>query len=295
MNRGTKRFNLRADSVISNLAAAVILGILNTSILVSFAAIIFSGNSPDYFAAGIAFFLMAGCIGSILISIFSSYPGVIACVQDVPAAISGLMAMSLSGILVGNSQEIIFANIFVAIAVSALLTGIAFILLGYFRLGNFVRFIPYPVMGGFMAGTGWILLKAGLEVSTGESFNLHHAATFIAQINHFQLACSIIFAVLLLSLSRWFSANMLFMVAGIWHIDQHPGIFRYSRLSGRLHRRAETTWLAFGTAAERSFVAIRDLPRFGGTQLEGTEYAIRQHFIDCAFECHLFSFRCQCP
>jgi len=29
-----------------------------------------------------------------------------------------------------------------------------------------VRYIPYPVMGGFLAATGWLLFKGGLQVST---------------------------------------------------------------------------------------------------------------------------------
>ena len=172
MSKETKKFKFRADTVISNLTSTAILGILNTSIVVSFATLIFAGPCPEYFASGVAFFLLAGCIGSILIALFSSYEGTIGCIQDVPSAISGLMAVSLAGMLAGSSQGTIFANIFAVIFISTLLTGIAFVLLGYFKLGNLVRFIPYPVMGGFLAGTGWILFKAGLEVSTGMSFHL---------------------------------------------------------------------------------------------------------------------------
>ena len=40
-------------------------------------------------------------------------------------------------------------------------------MLGTFRLGNLARFIPYPVVGGFLAGTGWLLIKGGLRVAVG--------------------------------------------------------------------------------------------------------------------------------
>ena len=52
-----------------------------------------------------------------------------------------------------------------------LLTGITFLVLGTFRLGNLVRFVPYPVVGGFLAGTGWLLLKGGIGVAS--SIELH--------------------------------------------------------------------------------------------------------------------------
>jgi SulP family sulfate permease len=30
-----------------------------------------------------------------------------------------------------------------------------------------MRFIPYSVLGGFFAGTGWLLVLGGLRVMTG--------------------------------------------------------------------------------------------------------------------------------
>jgi SulP family sulfate permease len=37
-------------------------------------------------------------------------------------------------------------------------------LLGVFKLGGFVRFLPYSVIGGFLAGTGWLLTIGGVGV-----------------------------------------------------------------------------------------------------------------------------------
>jgi hypothetical protein len=71
----------------------------------------------------------------------SSYSGLIAMIQDVPVAISGLIALSLATILQDANPVVLFANIFTAIALATLLTGIAFLLPGYFKLGNLVRFI----------------------------------------------------------------------------------------------------------------------------------------------------------
>ena len=47
-----------------------------------------------------------------------------------------------------------------AISLTTLLTGLVFWLLGHFRLGGLVRFLPYPVVGGFLAGTGWLFVPA---------------------------------------------------------------------------------------------------------------------------------------
>jgi len=54
--------------------------------------------------------------------------------------------------------------------------GVIFLVLGTFRLGNLVRFIPYPVVGGFLAGTGWLLFKGGIYIASG--VELHRLFTF---------------------------------------------------------------------------------------------------------------------
>ena len=132
-------------------------------------------------------------------------------IQDVPVAISGLIAISIAGMMTGSDPQTLFANIFAAIALSTVLTGIAFFLLGHFKLGNLVRYIPYPVMGGFLAATGWLLFKGGLQVSTDVVFDVLNIGAFLSQVNYGQLLCGIIFGVGLLLLNRFFPASMLVM------------------------------------------------------------------------------------
>src|SRR5262249_5833751 len=35
-----------------------------------------------------------------------------------------------------------------------------------------IRFIPYPVVGGFLAGSGWLLVLGSIRVMTGQSVSL---------------------------------------------------------------------------------------------------------------------------
>ncbi|MBN2122986.1 MAG: SulP family inorganic anion transporter, partial [Deltaproteobacteria bacterium] len=195
--------------IVTNLTAMGIFGVLSTSFVVSFASLVFSSSCPEYLAASVALFLLAGCVLSIIIASLSSYSGVIAMIQDVPVAVSGLIALSLAGMLTDTDPQTLFANIFAAIALSTLLTGACFLLLGTFKLGNLVRFIPYPVMGGFLAATGWLLFKGGLQVSTGIGFELLHPVAFFQRIDYPQLACAVVFGVGLLVLTRRFPASML--------------------------------------------------------------------------------------
>ncbi len=51
-----------------------------------------------------------------------------------------------------------------AIALSSMITGLALLLLGTLDLGRLIRFIPYPVVGGLLAGTGWLLVVGAIRL-----------------------------------------------------------------------------------------------------------------------------------
>jgi SulP family sulfate permease len=87
-------------------------------------------------------------------------------VQDAAAAVLAVVALSTALDSFGSLDRA-FLTVVAATMVVTLLTGVTFLALGTFRLGNLVRFVPYPVVGGFLAGTGWLLLKGGIGVAGG--------------------------------------------------------------------------------------------------------------------------------
>jgi SulP family sulfate permease len=44
----------------------------------------------------------------------------------------------------------------IAVALATALTGVLLFCLGLARAGGAIRFIPYPVIGGFLSATGWM-------------------------------------------------------------------------------------------------------------------------------------------
>lgn len=72
------------------------------------------------------------------------------------------------------------STLFVLFALSSLLVGATFFLLGFYELGSFVYFIPRHVIIGCIGGVGIFVTKSGFEVSTGipwewgmDSFNAY--------------------------------------------------------------------------------------------------------------------------
>jgi SulP family sulfate permease len=104
----------------------------------------------------------------------------------------------------GTPSETTYATVVVAIVFTSLLTGVFFILLGTFKLGRFIRYIPFPVIGGFLAGTGWLLFKGGLEVMTDSMIGLSQFPYFFQAEVIFKWLPGLLFALLLLFALRRF-------------------------------------------------------------------------------------------
>src|SRR3990172_8996347 len=116
--------------VLASLAAGVIIGAVETGLAISFAAPGFGG------------------------------------VQEAAAAVLAVVATT-SALNTFGGPDRAFLTVVAATLVMTVLTGIAFFVLGIFRLGNLVRYVPYPVIGGFLAGAGWLLMKGGIVVTSG--------------------------------------------------------------------------------------------------------------------------------
>ena len=64
--------------------------------------------------------------------------------------------------------EVHLATVLALLAVTALLTGGVMLAIGLARLGQISKSVPYPVVGGFLAATGWLLVARAIEFGTGK-------------------------------------------------------------------------------------------------------------------------------
>ena len=157
-----------------NAVAGLISGILTVIIEISLAALIFSGDLARFVSNGIGITLFSSFVIGIVVALTSSWRGAVGVGQDIPAAILAPVAAGIAASLATTaaSPEATYATVVAVIAVTSIVTGIGFLLMGIFRLGSLIRFIPYPVIGGFLAGTGWLLVKGSFGVMTGARLTL---------------------------------------------------------------------------------------------------------------------------
>ena len=176
--------HLRWRQIAVSLAAGLVAGLISLAILLSLAALIFSGPLSGFVANGIGLLLVGTCLMNTTLALLSSRPAIVGNVQDAPALVAALIAANVAArVPPETAGSATYATVVAAIALTTLITGSVFLLLGQFRLGSLVRYLPYPVMGGFLAGTGWLLTRGGLAVMTdvspnpGELHRLFEAAT----------------------------------------------------------------------------------------------------------------------
>jgi SulP family sulfate permease len=99
--------------------------------------------------------------------------------------------------------ETTFQFIFVTIALTSILVGIFFFILGTLKLGKLVRFIPYPVVGGFLAGTGWLIVKFAFIMTAGMGLSLDNVVSLFDQATLPKWFPALIFGLIMLISSRY--------------------------------------------------------------------------------------------
>lgn len=131
----------------------------------SYSTLIFSGNLNSYLGLGIYSALISAAVIGIVMSIHSSSRFTIAGPDANISALLALIAASVASQLgSGAAPGSLFSTLWVILSLSSLVTGIFLYTAGHFRLGRWIRFIPYPVIGGFLAGTGWLLIRGSFKV-----------------------------------------------------------------------------------------------------------------------------------
>ena len=138
----------------SNIIPSIIAGTISSIIIIvsamALSALVFTGDLSSYLPQGIGILLLGSLIFALFSAITASFPTAISAPQDIPIAILALMAATLMSNPVHQmNKEELFQFIFVTIGLTSVLVGIFFYLLGQFKLGKLVRFIPFPVVGGF--------------------------------------------------------------------------------------------------------------------------------------------------
>jgi SulP family sulfate permease len=164
-------------------SAGAVIGVVEVVLAISFAVLVFSGFLEDARPAGIGIYLVAAALTLAILAWRAGTRGVVGSVQDAAVPVLAIVASSAALHTFGGVDQA-FLTVVAATMIVTLSTALTFLVLGTFRLGNLARFIPYPVIGGFLAGTGWLLMKGGLAVAASTDPQVGTIGQFF---DHFEL------------------------------------------------------------------------------------------------------------
>jgi SulP family sulfate permease len=202
--------------LLPNVFAGAISGTLVISFGISLAALIFTGDLARRLPAGIGVLLFSSFVVGAIVSVTSSFRPGIAAPQENTAVILALIAASIGRTARPGVDPL--PTLIAAIGVTSAATGLLFLALGGFRLGKIVRFIPYPVVGGFLAGTGFLLVQGSIGVMSGQAAGLSQIPHLFAPETLAAWGPGVVFGVALTAiLRRWHHFLLLpgMLVGGI--------------------------------------------------------------------------------
>jgi SulP family sulfate permease len=147
---------------------AFIAGIDGLGTSIAFAALIFAGPLAAGFSMGVGVILVSSIVMALWIALRSRYPSSIGQVQEASIAILATAIASSAVQLEFAPAEVKVATAFAILGLSAVATGVVFWIFGRCRFGRLVRFMPYPVVAGFLAGSGWLLIQGAVMMVVGD-------------------------------------------------------------------------------------------------------------------------------
>jgi SulP family sulfate permease len=132
------------SSRFANIISGSLLALVNISVAVSVAALLFAQTDPRLMVPGIAILLMGTLVTGLGGSLFSDHKAVICSPRN---GLVPVFAVMVSGIYVSFGSQYSLgaeATIIAAIMVTTVIVGLFLLLLGHLKWGNLVRYIPYP-------------------------------------------------------------------------------------------------------------------------------------------------------
>src|SRR5581483_2551401 len=85
--------------------------------------------------------------------------------SSISVIIAAMVATLVRRMAAGGRTDLLEPTLIVMALVTAL-TGIVLCILGVARAGRAIRFVPFPVIGGFLGATGWLMITGAIQVVT---------------------------------------------------------------------------------------------------------------------------------
>jgi len=145
----------------AELSGGAVGGLVAVAYAMSYAALLFPGALSPLLPMGMALCLVNAAIGAFWLAWRSQLPFAIGGPDgNTTSILAGMIAtLGTAGAAQAAQQNVLWL-----LVLTTLLCALLFLALGLGRLGLAVRYVPYPVVGGFLASTGWLICLGAVRV-----------------------------------------------------------------------------------------------------------------------------------
>ncbi|KAI9050993.1 hypothetical protein LZ554_005103 [Drepanopeziza brunnea f. sp. 'monogermtubi'] len=166
---------------------AVVLGLLlNILDALAYGMILFPLGSQIFEklgAAGISMFYLSCIISQLVYSCGGScFRGVVGSQMIEVVPFFHKMAFSILETVGEENPHAVIATTITTYAISSIVTGIVFFLMGFFGCGYIVGFIPRHILVGCIGGVGFFLVATGFEITSRLNGNLNYDLTTLKKL-----------------------------------------------------------------------------------------------------------------
>lgn len=145
---------IETNNIKGDIFGGITAGIVALPLALAFGIQAFGGiDSPEAASMG----ALAGLVGATLLGFFAAlFGGTHSQISGPTGPMTVITASLISAAWTASSGN--FAAVIIAMAMAGMFCGLFQILFGLIRIGKYVRYIPYPVLSGFMSGIGVIII-----------------------------------------------------------------------------------------------------------------------------------------
>ncbi len=145
---------MKLNNLKGDIFGGITAGIVALPLALAFGIQAFGGvDDPSASSMG----ALAGLVGATLLGFFASlFGGTHSQISGPTGPMTVISASLISGAWVASSGSI--STVLLTMSLAGLFCGAFQILFGVLRIGKYVKYIPYPVLSGFMSGIGVIII-----------------------------------------------------------------------------------------------------------------------------------------
>ena len=154
---------IETNNIKGDLFGGITAGIVALPLALAFGIQAFGGvNDPAAASMG----ALAGIVGATMLGFFAAlFGGTHSQISGPTGPMTVVTATLISGIWASSGGNL--SDVLISMSLAGIFCGLFQILFGIVKLGKYIRYIPYPVLSGFMSGIGVIIILQQLYPLVG--------------------------------------------------------------------------------------------------------------------------------